>query len=246
MKGLIAFFLCVFATLCVVAVDCLQISGSFDTSITIWQSRWKSYNGSNISISSNQVTAVYGYYVASGKRNGFTYYTQAGGGNAIWFGDRRNPYNSFDVWYIGDPNCVAVPARTLSIPRIPTFLPNMIELGARNFDLCSRPSTPGYPTIERITFTDSEYANLVKSFPIYGLDNPTLWIDRIYFVADNVMIEWKSCFTNSTYTVMKSTNLVDWTVAVSNENSSTAINCYHEPFLNKAEVIFFRVIETKK
>ena len=241
-------------------VTCLKISGSFDASIEIWKSRWYQYNNSNLNISSDKVSKIYGYYIEDGKKNGLKYWKQIGGDNAIWFGDKCNPINSYDAWYIGNPNCVAVPANRKSIPRIPTFIPNILEYGKRNFNILDRPERAGYPTIESITLTEEEFTNLVSSINMKDLEEP-LFIDSINIINNNVNLWWKDKDTNCSYKVMRSFDLINWeenSIDIRNINKINQVNHYSESRdgiraiftsdilkTNKNQTIFFKIVKKK-
>jgi len=219
-----------FALQCFADITCIKVSGSFEASIDVWKSRWQQYNGSTFEPSSNQVKEVWGYYREGEKINGFRSWSQIGGVNAIWFGDRCSPYDSFDVWYVGDPNCVAVPAVRKSIPRIPTFIPNILAYGGRNFNLLDRPITSGFPKIESVTITEEEYTNLVKSINAVSLEEP-LFIETIDVIAGDVNLWWRGKDTNCTYMVMRSFDLINWeecSFEIKSANRSDQVNHYSE------------------
>jgi len=260
MKNLIIVILILFISQCYADIACLKISGSFDASIEIWKSRWYQYNGSILEISSNQIKSVYGYYIEDGKINGLKYWKQIGGDNAIWFGDRCNPLNSYDTWYIGNPNCVSVPANRKSIPRIPTFIPNILEYGNRNFNILDRPAKNGYPTIESIILTEEELTNLVNSISIAFLDEP-LFIDSINIINNDVNLWWRDKDTNCSYKVMRSFDLINWeesSIEIKSLGVSNKSNHYSEMRdslnimptsmvlkTNKNKSIFFKLIKKK-
>jgi len=250
---------------CLADVTCLKVSGNFNGPIAIWKSRWQQYNGNIVEISSNQVLSVYGYYLEDGKRNGLKYWKQISGNNAIWFGDRCNPINSYDVWYIGDPSCVLVPSSRMSIPRIPTFIPNILEYGRRNFDILDRPKRIGYPVIESITFKDLEFTNLLNGFSVVSIDLETdnpIFIEAIDTSNNDVKLWWKDNTTNSNYLVMRSFDLINWEEASIKIVGSSKVNSYSEmrdkpsnpAYLhsmikentNRNNSVFFKVIKSKK
>lgn len=258
MKNLIIVTVILFMFQCFADMTCLKISGSFDVSINIWKDRWSQYNNSSFEPSSNQLSSVYGYYQEYSKINGFRSWRQIGGVNAIWFGDKCNPISSFDVWYIGDPNCVAVPAIRKSIPRIPTFIPNMPEYGKRNYDLLDRPMRNGYPIVESITITEEEFTNLVNSVSMISLEAP-LFIESIAVINNSVNLWWRDKDTNCTYRVMRSFDLVNWeecSVEIKATNISNQVNHYSElrdgsnitPIelvVKGNQVVFFKVVKRK-
>jgi len=121
------------------ATGCLAqdvvVQGGFEEAIALWQSRWLEH-GVQVELPSGLPVSVHGLYKPCQPINGLKAWKQVGGDNYIWFGDRLNPVDSFDAWYIGDPACVFVPASKRSIPRWPIFVLN--EKGRNPFALLDR------------------------------------------------------------------------------------------------------------
>jgi hypothetical protein len=227
--------LCCMFTSVATGVECLHVSGPWDAPIAIWQDRWLKYDGSVVTVSDTK--SVEGYYLPADKSyiTGGVLVTnrkwkQVGGNNWCWFGNGGSPVSTFDAWYFGDPNCVAVPLfYGLAIPRLPTFLPNQAGLGTGNFKPWGRPVSNGFPRVELLVITDNQASNLLT----YGILNSTNELPtvipvppfsvNIRVINQKVEVFWPS-ITGAVYTLWGSLDFSEWLVLKSAIQGTPPVN----------------------
>jgi hypothetical protein len=226
---------------CLGDVECLKVSGSFDIPVATWKVRRQSGGIPAVEISTSAVLSVIGHYVTAGMINGKPSWKQLGGNNVMWFGDRLNPQNSFDAWYIGDPGCAQVPAKRFSVPRLPTFVPNELALGVRNFDPCDRTRAVGMPVIERVVITDAEALVLSNMTQVIigslELDESVI-ISGISLSGEVVRLWWAS-HDGMSYQVQKSQDMASWDTVVYT-NATPPENILFKK--NSQTALFYRIL----
>jgi hypothetical protein len=218
-------------TVSAMANECILVGNDFSLPVSIWGERWAKYNGYTPTISTNVFNEVSGWYIPSTNITTRTKrpelsrrWKQVGGRNEIWWGDRLNPRDSYDTWYIGDPSCAQVPATRCSIPRLPTFIPN--EKGSIDINLnpWRRTQSNGTPSVVMTVMSDDEMGSLTNNiYGTWGSTDPTpTRITSISCSSGMVSITWETT-TSGNFVILGSSDLVTWTPVAETTSSQATL-----------------------